>query len=362
MALGAGLLASLSSLALSVGALGLLVESARRPGLAAVLGVLIVIELLAFLRSPIRYAERMSAHRLGLAAVTHWRRWLMLSVGRWPYRRWRQQASGDLLERALRDTDELQDLWLRAVIPAASAAGTALVGDLVLGLLPARSSWWPSAGVLGACQVLSALAILAHYPRLVASDRLVRESRGRYRATLVELGGAVPELSLLHREDFAQARCAAAGQALARAEQRRQRRARTLGLAGPLGSAGALLGVLATRPAAAPVWVVVATLLALSSLEYASAWRAGVETAVAVSGAAERLDELAPAGASAEEPWPARGRLELSEVSVFDGGPLVHAASLHVEPGEHVGLVGPSGAGKSALLRVAVGLDEASGG
>ena len=42
-ALVAGLLATLSAIGLSVGAVALLVESARRPGLAAVLGVLIVI-------------------------------------------------------------------------------------------------------------------------------------------------------------------------------------------------------------------------------------------------------------------------------------------------------------------------------
>ena len=88
----AGSVATLTSVGLLVGAVGLLVESARRPGLAAVAGVLIIIEVLAFLRSPLRFFERVSAHRLGFEAVTRWRRWLVAMVGRWDYTRWRTHA------------------------------------------------------------------------------------------------------------------------------------------------------------------------------------------------------------------------------------------------------------------------------
>ena len=58
-------MASIVNVALLVGAVALLVESATRPGLRTVLGALIVIELFAFLRSPLRFVERLSAHRLG---------------------------------------------------------------------------------------------------------------------------------------------------------------------------------------------------------------------------------------------------------------------------------------------------------
>ncbi|MFG3661000.1 ABC transporter ATP-binding protein [Streptomyces sp. NPDC047706] len=48
----------------------------------------------------------------------------------------------------------------------------------------------------------------------------------------------------------------------------------------------------------------------------------------------------------------APGRLAVEDVSVVvDGRALVDRASLHVAPGEVVGLVGPNGAGKSTLLR-----------
>ena len=141
-ALLSGLLASLTSIGLFVGAVALLVVSATRPGLRAVAEVLIVIELFAFLRSPIRFNERLSAHRLGFRAVTRWRKWLVASIGLWDFRRWRTFASGDLLERSLRDTDELQDLWLRCVLPGISSLATALVADVVIGLLPPHGQWW----------------------------------------------------------------------------------------------------------------------------------------------------------------------------------------------------------------------------
>ena len=120
-ALIAGVVASVVNVALLVGAVALLVESAARPGLRTVLGALIVIELFAFLRSPLRFTERLSAHRLGFVAVSRWRRWLVLTVGAFTFTRWRSFAAGDLLERSLRDTDELQDLWLRCVIPLATS-------------------------------------------------------------------------------------------------------------------------------------------------------------------------------------------------------------------------------------------------
>jgi hypothetical protein len=47
---------------------------------------LVIIELLAFFRSPLRYLDRMHAHRLGFAAVTQWRTWLTRRVATWSFR------------------------------------------------------------------------------------------------------------------------------------------------------------------------------------------------------------------------------------------------------------------------------------
>ena len=90
-ALVARLIASLTAAGLFVGAVALLVVSATRPGLRAVAGVLIVIELLAFLRSPLRFRDNRSAFRgrnlIGLRRFVPCRR-VFQSTRRWRPSRW----------------------------------------------------------------------------------------------------------------------------------------------------------------------------------------------------------------------------------------------------------------------------------
>jgi ABC-type transport system involved in cytochrome bd biosynthesis fused ATPase/permease subunit len=249
----AGLLASLTNVVLLVGAVALLVVSSQRPGLRAVAGVLIVIELFAFLRSPIRFSERISGHRLGLAAVTQWRRWVVNSVGGWSYSRWRDYASGDLLQRALSDTDELLDLWVRGLLPLVTAVVTMAVGDLVIGVLPAVGSFWLDAILLAALQGLGVAVLVVRVPALVGADRAVRRARADYQSTLVELSAAAPELLLLGAVDLVDARSYAPVAAMRRAERLRRRRRAWSNLV-PVVVALLSLGVLAVRrPLTSPV-------------------------------------------------------------------------------------------------------------
>jgi len=219
-ALVAGLFATATNVALFVGALALLVEAATRPGLRAVAVVLIVIELLAFSRSPLRFNERLSAHRLGYAAVTRWRRWLVVTVGRLNFSQWRTYAAGDLLERALGDTDELQDLWLRCVVPLVDTVAVMMLADVVVAALPPHGRWWPYALNLFLLQVVgvAGLALLARVE--LARDRELRAARGNFRAHLVELSAATPDLALLAREDLALVRSSLAVARLEAAESR----------------------------------------------------------------------------------------------------------------------------------------------
>lgn len=56
-------------------------------------------------------------------------------------------------------------------------------------------------------------------------------------------------------------------------------------------------------------------------------------------------------------------KLEARNISVDIGAKsIVSAASLHIAPGELVGLIGPNGAGKSTLLKAMLGLRSKSGG
>jgi len=361
-ALLAGLVASLVNVALLVGAVGLLVESATRPGLRAVLGALIVIELFAFLRSPLRFVERLSAHQLGFAAVSRWRRWLVLTVGAFSFSRWRSFAAGDLLERSLRDTDELQDLWLRCVIPLVTSGAVMLLGDLVIGLMAPHGQWWSYAGDLLAIQLLGVAALFANVGPLLQRDRVLRRARAFFRASLVELSAATPELALLDRVGFAERRAAVAVERLGHAESALRRRHDLSNAVPPVMTALAL-GALVVRPQSAALWIVVAALLALATYESLNIVRDALDTAVAVSAGAERLEELDVNTTGGDHAWPSDATVRLDRVTIDEeGATLVEDATRTVASGRRVALIGPSGIGKSTLLRAIAALDGVANG
>jgi ABC-type transport system involved in cytochrome bd biosynthesis fused ATPase/permease subunit len=361
-ALLAGVVASIVNVLLLVGAVGLLVESARRPGLHTVLGVLIVIELFAFLRSPLRFAERLSAHRLGYDAVTRWRRWLVMAIGRLTFTQWRSFAAGDLLERSLRDTDELQDLWLRCVIPLVTSGAVMIVSDLFIGLLPPNGQWWSYAGDLFAVQLVGVAVLFANVGPLLHRDRVLRGARGHYRAELIELSAVTPDIALLGRANFADERMVASIEQLERAERAQSRQRKLSDLVAPAITALAL-GALVLRPATSPEWLVVVALVAFATLELLSTVRTSLDTAIAVSAGAERLEALDVGTATGEAPWPSDTTLRFEHVTIVEeGGTLLVDIELEVTPGRHVALTGDSGVGKSTLLRAVAGLDPVSNG
>ena len=361
-ALVSGVVASAMNIALLVGALALLVDSAQRPGLRAVAVTLVLLELFAFLRSPLRYRERLAAHQLGYAAVTRWRRWLVSVVGRWDYSQWRTYASGDLLERALRDTDELQDLWLRFFLPFTSTSVVMVLGDVVVALLPPRGGWWAYALFLLAVQLLATGLLVVGIRAQLGRDRVLRGARGRYRAQLVELSGAAPELVLLRRSPFVTERSRLAVRDVEFAERTVRAGRRSSHIVVMVAGATALAGA-ALHPATSPVWLVVAVAIGLTTFDALKTIRAALLSAVDVSGGGERLDALSSTERPGVTSWPADTTLRLEGVTLReDGRDLVRDATWSIAPGSHVALVGESGAGKSTLLRAMAALDATTSG
>jgi ABC-type transport system involved in cytochrome bd biosynthesis fused ATPase/permease subunit len=361
-ALFAGTVASLLNTALLVGAVALLVQSSTRPGLHAVLGVLIVIELLAFLRSPLRFAERMSAHRLGYAAVSHWRRWLVTTVGRWNFSKWRTYATGDLLERSLGDTDELQDLWLRFFLPLVTTTVVVLTGDVVVVLVPAHGHWWATAAVLLAAQLIGVAALVVNLAPLLRCDRALRRARSNYLAQLIELSSVAPDLMLLGRESYVLNRSQDAVSQLGHAESSLHRQHQASNVAIFCTSILAL-GALLVRPPSLPVWTVTVVMIIFATYELLQAVRSALNTAINVSAGAERLEQLDDARGHGDHLWPRDTTLRLDHAAVIeDGTALVLDGELFVAPGRRVALTGESGSGKSTLLRALAGLDTIESG
>jgi ABC-type transport system involved in cytochrome bd biosynthesis fused ATPase/permease subunit len=357
-----GFVASATNVGLLVGATALLVESATRPGLRAVAAVLILIELLAFLRSPLRFGERLSAHRLGYAAVTRWRRWLVLVVGQLNYSQWRTYASGDLLERALGDTDELQDLWLRFVIPLVDLVAVMIASDVVIAILPPHGRWWTYAVNLAILQLIGVGGLCMFARSELVSDRALRHARGLYRAQVVELSAATPEIALLGRLAYAESRSASIAAILHHAERRVRRSRRSSDALVIVISVLALVGIV-SHPATSSVWLVIAAMIGLSNFELLSGVRSSLHAAVTVSGGGERLDALTTAPHSGALHWPADVTLRVNQLTLEeDARVLVREGTLTLEPGRRLAIVGDSGAGKSTLLRALSRLEHANVG
>jgi ABC-type branched-subunit amino acid transport system ATPase component len=70
-----------------------------------------------------------------------------------------------------------------------------------------------------------------------------------------------------------------------------------------------------------------------------------------------------PAATAGDQPKVQGVALRTVEVTAgYGGSPIIHAVSIHVEPGEVVSIVGPNGSGKSTLLKSLVGIVEVLSG
>ncbi|MHB1905587.1 MAG: ATP-binding cassette domain-containing protein [Acidimicrobiales bacterium] len=361
-ALLTGVLASAVAVGLTTGAVGLLVASAQRPGLRAVAVILVVIELFAFTRSPLRLAERLAAHRLGYAAVTRWRRWLVRTVGQLEHRRLGAVATGDLLERALVDTDRLQDLWLRGAVPLATAGITLVALDITVALLPPLGAWAGAALGLACVEALAVVGLATIHRAALRREALRRRAAGAARAALVELAAAGPALAALGRDEVVRTHLERALLPLDRAEA--DRRAPLVARYGLLGVAGAIaLAVVALHPAGAALWWVVAVTLATASIELLGAIDAALAGTTEVVASAERLESLDRPRRPGRLAVPARLDLEARDLDYHEAGRAVlTGASLRLAPGARLALVGPSGVGKSSLLRLLARLDHPDAG
>ena len=183
-----GLASAAATIGLLAGSGYVVGRAALRPGLDALVGILAAVEVLAFLRGPLRYGERLVGHDAALRALTRWRLWLYDRLApRVPaaLAGWR---SGDLLARAIDDVDALQDLYLRTLLPVAVAVGAGVVGTVAVGLI---LPW--AALALGA-----PLAVALTVPALLtwrrSGDDEVAALSGELQAQVVDALEGAPEL------------------------------------------------------------------------------------------------------------------------------------------------------------------------
>jgi thiol reductant ABC exporter CydC subunit len=359
-------LAGLLGLAAAAATIGLLAGSgyvvgraALRPGLSALVGILAAVEVLAFLRGPLRYAERLVGHDAALRALTRWRVWLYDCLSpRVPaaLAGWR---SGDLLARAIDDVDALQDLYLRTLLPVAIATGAAVIGTVAVGLI------LPWAALALGVPLLVALTVPALLTWRRGGDEEVAALAGSLSAQVVDALAGAPELLAFG----ADARLLGAVEEIGIHSDALERRHARLGTAATLiiqvCLAVAVTAVLATGVAAVhaqhlgQVMVAVLPLAALATFETVPGVPLAVARALEVRASARRLFALEDVPIPVRDPAapspPTEGVPEVRFADAtlrYDPGlpRALDGVSLRLPAGGRVAVTGSSGAGKSSLV------------
>ncbi|HXZ61282.1 MAG TPA: thiol reductant ABC exporter subunit CydC, partial [Acidimicrobiales bacterium] len=359
-------LAGLLGFASAAATIGLLAGSgyvvgraALRPGLDALVGILAAVEVLAFLRGPLRYAERLVGHDAALRALTRWRVRLYDSLTpRVPaaLAGWR---SGDLLARAIDDVDTLQDLFLRTVLPIAVALGAAVLGTVAVGLV------LPWAAVALGVPLAVALVVPTVLTWRRSDDAELAAAAGTLSAQVVDALAGAPELLAFGADEERVAGIESTGARADTLERRHDHLALAAALVTQACLAVAVTTVLALGVAAVhdhrlgQVMVAVLPLAALATFETVPAVAPAAARALVVRASAERLLALdAVPVPVADDPVPAAAPTGVPEVA-FSGASLryapglpraLDAVSLELAPGARVAVTGSSGAGKSSLV------------
>jgi ATP-binding cassette subfamily C protein CydC len=392
LAVGAGALATSCGIALLAVSGFILARASQHPGIIAISVAVVAVRGLSVGRALLRYTERLAGHDAAFRVLAD----LRVAV----YRRLERLApaglaafrSGDLLARLVSDVDAIQDVFVRGLAPAATAAiaGAAAVTGCLFLLAPA-------AAVLAAGLVVAGGAV-SWLTAAVARRASLRTApaRGQLAAAVSEFITGAAELDACGATDRELARCAAADAELTRL-------ARRSGTAAGLGAGLAtaitgltVWGVLVLGVAAVSggtltrVPLAVLTLTALAAFEAVTPLPAA---AIALGDSVSSARRIAAILAAPEPvadppvplrlPGPAPGRavsggsvragsacgdpvhVRLRGACVryrADGPAALAGLDLDLAPGRRVAIVGPSGAGKSTAAAVLLRFCELSAG
>ena len=368
VAVGVGLAGELAALGLLTTGAWLLLSASLRPPILLLSVAIGAVQLFSFLRGTARYVERLASHSLGLGLQAGLRAWLYRRLGQLVPCGLPGGDRGDLLTRLIRDTDEAQDLVVRAAVPVlAAVAAWAAAVVTAIALLPPAGWAILAAGILAAAFI--AVAVILAY-RTAAELPAARGAVASWslgtvtaREELAALGAtewALDQLAQRERVLGARTRAAATTTGLGRA---------ACALAGGAGLAGvAWTGAAALR--AGRIGSVELGVLVFLALGVAALFQ-GLPDAVgrlpvslasltrlASLGSLPRPAPGLPAGDPVLQPGPAPGARRTVTVVLrgatmaYPGrpGPVLRDLDLELAPGRPVALAGPSGSGKTLVV------------
>jgi thiol reductant ABC exporter CydC subunit len=341
----------------------LISRAALQPPILSLTVAIVGVRFFGLSRGILRYLDRLVSHDAALRTMATLRARLFARLEPLAPAELGDSRVGDLLSRFVGDIEELEQLFLRSLNPAAVAVGTVGLATLVATLIS------PTGGLtVLCCLVVSALIFSgAAWFASRRAARLESPARAELAAEVVEALTCAPELVAFGATGRSIDRVAAADRELGRV-----RRRSALSLATSEGGVSAAAGlsvvcVLAVatvavhRDALDPVLVAALALLTLAAFEAIRPMpAAALELSRSVASGARivALTDREPRVSDPDHPRPApsSGAVEMRGVRLShgDAAPVLDGFDLRIDPGELVALTGPSGCGKTTVANLLV--------
>ena len=369
----------LLGIATVVGNVGLIATAAYLISAAAVVSFISLLTISVYLvrffsvfRAASRYAERLVSHDVTFRLLGSLRQWIYACLAPLAPARLSAYRSGDLLSRLVKDVEELENLYVRAIAPLAVAM---LVCALTFAIL------YPFSRAFAFVVVALLIATGVGVPLLAGAlsrglGRRQLELRAELYARTVDGVQGAQDLLAFGAEDGQRAAVADLTRKLGRIERRMGLiaglRASLVDLMMNLAMFVALLLVIPLVAAGEipGIYLAFLALLTLGVFEAISPLGSAFQFLGRTLGAAERLFDVADSEPDLKDPErprpsPADHTLRFDRVSFrYDNcsPAALNDISFTLKPGGKVAVVGPSGAGKSTLVNLILRFWDPEGG
>jgi len=373
LAVAAGVAAAGAAIGLTATSAWLISRAAERPPVLYLMVAITGVRAFGISRGALRYSERLASHDAAFRVLSRLRSRAYTRLERLAPSGLAEFRSGDLLARLVEDIDGLADLWLRLLIPYATACVVAAIAVAGVWLLV------PGAALALGVSLLFVGFVVPIFTIKVAhrGERRISGARGELAAATLEVLAGAPELLVAGATEARLSDLAAIDRRLAAAEGQTAAGsglgALLSGLAG--GTAvwlGLVAGIAALR--ADSIDGVVLAVVALTPI-------AVHEAMTGLSPASQHLPGLAAMAArlldvtsrpdpvaepAVPEPLPAgpyglRTRGLRARYAV-EGRDALVMPDVDLGPGERLLVTGPSGSGKSTFAAVLVRFLEPAAG
>ncbi|MDO8361858.1 MAG: thiol reductant ABC exporter subunit CydC [Actinomycetota bacterium] len=362
-----GALASGAAVGLTATSAWLISRASQRPPVLHLMVAIVAVRAFGLARGVLRYGERLTGHDASFRTLGDLR---VATVERLeqvlPIRTTAEQGpltSSELLSRFVDDTDSLQDLWVRVVLPY-TASTLVGVGSVALVTVLAPAAGLALAGTL---LVAALLAPIVSARAARGADARLAPLRAEYQAGVLDLLDGATELAVYGALPTRLAELERRDELMRRSEAR-SAVATGYGAAIATLAAGAAMwaglwfgaGAVDARTLGA-VSLAVVVLVPLAVHEVFAGLAPAAHQLPSLASAAARVQHVFQQPAAVQEPdtpqQPPAAPFGLRARGLRarwnpDGPDVLFGLDLDIAPGSQTLIVGPSGAGKSTLAAV----------